>query len=81
MKLHPDIMPAFSIMIADFLYSPQNWEPVRRLVELLASKLNQDESLRDKHCQYLDQLEWESTLGTQTQPFVPANLHPAGWCP
>jgi len=40
MKLHPDIMPAFSIMVANFMFlqaalpfgadfSPQNWEPVR----------------------------------------------------
>ena len=56
LKLHPDIMPAFSIIIADFLYlqstlpfgtdfSPQNWEPVRHLVEVLAEKLFHDSSL------------------------------------
>ena len=53
MKLHPDIMPAFLIIVADFLYlqsalpfgtdfSPQNWEPVRRLVEVLSKKLFTD---------------------------------------
>ena len=68
MKLHPDIMPAFSIMVADFLYlqsalpfgtdfSPQNWEPVRRLVEVLAEKLFPDTTLRAKHRQYLDRLQ------------------------
>ncbi len=47
LKLHLDIMPAFSIVIVDFLYlqsalpfgtdfSPQNWEPERRLIEALA---------------------------------------------
>jgi hypothetical protein len=53
-------MPAFSIIIADFLYlqsalpfgtdfSPQNWEPVRRLIEVLAEKLLHDSSLILKH--------------------------------
>ena len=77
------LLPAFSIMIADFLYlqsalpfgtdfSPQNWEPARRLIKILAPKLYQDESLQDKHHKHLDQLQCESSLGTQTQPFVPA---------
>ena len=57
MKLHPDIISAFSIMVADFLFlqsalhfgadfSPQNWEPVRRLIEILAEKLFKDKSLQ-----------------------------------
>ena len=82
MKLHPDVMPAFSILIAEFLYLqsalpfgtdflPQNWEPVRRLIEVLATKLFDDKSLRQKHRQYLDRLQWEPTLGMHTQ-FVPA---------
>ena len=60
MKLHLDIMPAFLIIVADFLYlqsalpfgtdfSPQNWEPVRRLVEVLSEKLFTDTTLRTKH--------------------------------
>ena len=83
MKLHPDIMPAFSIMVADFLYlqsalpfgtdfSPQNWEPVRRLVEVLAEKLFPDTSLRTKHRRYLARLQWEPSLGKSKAPFVPA---------
>jgi len=83
MKLHPDIMAAFSIIVADFLYlqsalpfgtdfSPQNWEPVRRLVEVLAEKLFEDKSLRDKHRKYLDRLQWEPSLGKANTPFVPA---------
>ena len=83
MKLHPDIMPAFSIIVADFLYlqsalpfgtdfSPQNWEPVRRLVEFLAEKLFADKSLRQKHRQYLDRLKWETSLGKSKSHFVPA---------
>ena len=60
MKLHPDIIPVISIMVADFLFlqtalpfgadfSPQNWEPVRRLVKILAEKLFDDKTLRAKH--------------------------------
>jgi len=83
MKLHPDIMAAFSIIVEDFLYLqtalpfgtdflPQNWEPVRRLVEILAEKLFQDNTLRNKHRQYLDRLQWEPSLGKSNSPFVPA---------
>ena len=83
LKLHPDIMPAFSIIIADFLFlqsalpfgtdfSPQNWEPVRRLIEILAEKLFSDKSLVAKHRKYLDKLHWEPSLGKCTVPFVPA---------
>ena len=83
MELHPNIAPAFSIIVADFLYlqsalpfgtdfSPQNWEPVRRLVEILAEKLFDDKSLPDKHRKYLDQLKWEPTLGKATRAFTPA---------
>lgn len=83
MKLHPDVMPAFSIIIADFLYlqaalpfgtdfSPQNWEPVRRLIEILSEKLFNDPSLRTKHRQYLDQIQWEPSLGNVRARFVPA---------
>ena len=83
MKLHPDIMPAFSIIVADFLYlqaalpfgtdfSPQNWEPVRRLVEVLSEKLFIDTTLRTKHRRHLDLLQWEPSLGKCTTPFVPA---------
>jgi hypothetical protein len=74
MKLHPDIMPAFSIVIANYLFlqtalpfgmdfSPQNWEPVRRLVEVLSQKLYKDQGLRAKHRKYLDLLRWDSALG------------------
>ena len=83
LKLHPDIMPAFSIIIADFLYlqsalpfgtdfSPQNWEPVRRLIEVLAEKLFYDSSLTLKHRKYLDKLQWDPSLGKCRTPFVPA---------
>ena len=82
-KLHPDIMPAFSIIVADFMYlqtalpfgtdfSPQNWEPVRRLVEVLAQKLFGDKSLVIKHRKYLNRLQWEPSLGNSKASFVPA---------
>ena len=82
MKLHPDIMPAFSIMVADYLYlqsalpfgtdfSPQNWEPVRRIIEVLAEKLFADKSLVIKHHKYLVRLKWEPSLG-KPRTFIPA---------
>ena len=74
MKLHPDIMPAFSIVIANYLFlqtalpfgmdfSPQNWEPVRRLFGVLSEKLHSDHGLRAKHRKYLNLLNWDKTLG------------------
>jgi len=82
-KLHPDIIPAFSIIIADFLYlqsalpfgtdfSPQNWEPVRRLIEVLADWLFAYKSLIAKHCKYVDKLHWDQSLGKCKQEFVTA---------
>jgi hypothetical protein len=75
-KLHPDIMGAFSYIISDLLYlscglpfgtdfSPQNWEPVRQILEILAEKLFTDKSLRTKHRQYLDQLVFDRALGSK----------------
>ena len=83
MKMHPDIMTAFSIVVADFLYlqtalpfgtdfSPQNWELVHRLIEIVATKLSADKSLRIKHRKYLDRLQWEPALGEAKQAFAPA---------
>ena len=83
MKLHPDIIPAFSIIISDYLYLqsalpfgtdflPQNWEPVRRLIEVLAKRLFADKSLITKHRKYLDKLYWEKSLAKCKQPFVTA---------
>ncbi len=75
-------MAAFSIQVADFLFLqsalpfgtdflPQNWEPVRRLIEILAEKLFDDDSLRSKHQKYLDKLKWEPTLGKFKKKFTP----------
>ena len=83
MKLHPDIIPAFSIMVADFLFiqsalpfgadfSAQNWEPVRRLVKILAEKLFGDKSFRAKHNNYLDRPQWNKALGNKEMKFVRA---------
>ena len=64
-KLHPDIMGAFSFIIADQLFlscglpfgtdfSPANWEIIRQLLKELAEKLYDDDSLVIKHKNYLD---------------------------
>ena len=83
-KLHPDIMGAFSYIIANTLFlscglpfgtdfSPQNWEPFRRILELLAERLFDDDSLRTKHRKYLDQLVFDQSLGkSQERPFTVA---------
>lgn len=83
LKLHPDIMPAFSIMLADFLFlqaalpfgadfSPQNWEICRRIIEDLAEKLFHDTSLRSKHRQYLDRITFAPDLRHHVPAAVPA---------
>jgi hypothetical protein len=66
-KLHSDIMGEFSYIIAEQLflscgqpfgakYCPSNWEIVRQVLEKLATSLFEDDSLRQKHRQYLDHL-------------------------
>jgi len=76
-------MPAFSIMIADFLFlqaalpfgadfSPQNWEICRRIIEELAEKLFHDTSLRAKHRKYLDRITFAPNLRRHVPNAVPA---------
>ena len=84
-KHHPDVMGAFSYIIAKTLYlscgltmgsdfSPAVWEICRRLAEQLATSLFDDESLRTKHRQRLDQLQWSKRLGKgKKDDFVPAH--------
>lgn len=86
LKLHPDIMGAFSYIIADQLFlscacglpfgtdfSPQQWEPVRQILELLAERLFEDKSLVSKHKKYLDQMVFDKKLGRYNkQRFVRA---------
>ena len=83
MNLHPNIVPAFFIIVTDLLYlqsallfsmdfSPQNWEPVRELVKILAEKLVSDKLLPTKHRKYLDNLKWEPNLGKEKWAFTPA---------
>ena len=75
LKHHPDVLGAFSYIIADILYlscgltmgsdfSPATWEGPRRLIEQVAEKLFADETLVEKHRKYLDQLLWGEHLGT-----------------
>ena len=67
-KHHPDVMGAFSYIIADVLFlqcgqtfgsdfSPQNWEVMRRMAEQLATNLFNDKSLCTKHRVYLNELK------------------------
>ena len=81
LKHHPDIMGAFSYILDDILFlqialsfgadfSPANWEVVRRIAEILAEKLFDDDSLRDKHRQYLDRLSWQPSLGSTKARFT-----------
>jgi hypothetical protein len=83
MKHHPDVMGAFSFIIADLLYlscgltfgsdfSPSTWEVPRRIAEQLAEGLFDDESLVEKHREKLDELKWSKKLGTGTD-FTPAH--------
>jgi hypothetical protein len=73
-KLHPDIIGAFSYIIADQLFlscgqpfgadfCPSNWEIVRQVLEQLATSLFDDDTLRQRHRQYLDRLRWDRSLG------------------
>lgn len=86
LKLHPDIMGAFSYIIADQLFlscglpfgtdfSPQQWEPIRQILEILAEHLFEDSSLLQKHAQYLDQMVFDSDLGNESaSPYTRAVL-------
>ncbi|KAL3779516.1 hypothetical protein HJC23_011152 [Cyclotella cryptica] len=73
-KLHPDILGAFSYIIADQLFlscgqpfgadfCPANWEIVRQVLEHLATALFDDNTLCTKHRKYLDRLQWDRSLG------------------
>ena len=87
MKHHPDVMGAFSYIIADLLYlscaltfgsdfSPQTWEIPRRIAEQLATQLFHDKSLVAKHRSRLDQLKWSKQLGKgKASDFVPAHAN------
>ena len=83
LKLHPDIMPAFSIVVTDLLFlqaalpfgtdfSPQNWEVCRRLIEELSTKLFRDKTLRRKHRKYLDRIRFAPDLAQRLKTVVPA---------
>jgi hypothetical protein len=82
MKHHPDVMGAFSYLIADLLFlscgltfgadfSPPTWEVPRRMAEQLATNLFSTEGLVEKHRKHLDKLKWSKKLGQ------PAELTPA----
>jgi len=66
-KLHSDIIGAFSYIIANKLFlfcgqpfgmdfSPANWNVIHQVLEHLATSLFQDTSLHSKHQKLLDKL-------------------------
>ena len=90
MKHHPDVMGAFSFIIADLMYlscgltfgadfSPSTWEVPRRIAEQLSEALFDDDSLVTKHRQKLDQIQWSKKLGKASEDdFVrahPSSMH------
>ena len=83
MKNNADVMGAFSYIIDKVLFlqcglcfgadfSPACWEVCRRIIEILAEKLFDDETLPTKHRQYLDRLQWQRSLGSSKASFTPA---------
>jgi hypothetical protein len=85
LKHHPDCMGLFSFIIDDLLYlqcgltfgsdfSPASWEVTRRIIEILAESLFEDETLRSKHRRYLDRMQWQLSLGSTKAVLTPATL-------
>ena len=83
LKHHPDVMPAFSCIVANTIFlqcgmtfgsdfSPANWEIIRRIAEILATALFDDVTFRDKHRKHLDRLNWSTLLRSKRAKFVPA---------
>ena len=83
LKLQPDCMPAFSVMVSQFLFLqsalpfgtnflPQNWEAVRRIVESLARKLFDDKTLPAKHEKHLRLLKWDKNLNNKEATYTVA---------
>jgi len=84
-KHHPDIVGAFSFIVFQHVwiqigctfgsdFSPANWEGIRRTIEQLATSLFDDDTLREKHRQYLDKLQWDVSLDSRKKKhFVPAS--------
>ena len=83
LKHHPDVAGAFSYILGEYLFiqcsltfgsdfSPTNWKVVRRIAEQLAESLFADKSLREKHRQYLNRLQWKKDLGKKKIGFFPS---------
>ena len=47
---------------------------MRRIAEQLAESLFADKSLREKHRQYLNRLQWKKDLGNKRAGFSPAKI-------
>lgn len=84
LKLHPDIVGAFSFIISQRLFlscglpfgtdfSPANWEVIRRLLEAVAEALFDDESLCIKHAEHIKRMQFDRALGKiKPHTFAPA---------
>jgi len=83
LKHHPDVMGAFSFIIAESLFlqwaltfgsdfSPASWEVLRRIIEQLAEALFDDDTLIAKHRKHLDQTNWQKSLGSPKAKFTRA---------
>mmetsp|Transcript_29742 Transcript_29742/g.86679 ORF Transcript_29742/g.86679 Transcript_29742/m.86679 type:complete len:873 (-) Transcript_29742:2591-5209(-) len=77
-KHHPDVTPAFGLIIDMFLYfyvgqtfgsifSPANNEPVRRAREQLAESLGEDLSIIDKHKDLLSKIKFSKPAKAGTK--------------
>ena len=83
LKHHPDCMGAFLYIIDDILFlqlgltfgsdfSPAIWEVVRQIIEMLATFLFSDMTLRSKHRKYLDKMQWQQSIGSTKSCFTVA---------
>ena len=87
-KHHPDIVGAFSYVIAEYLFfqvglakganfSPSNWEAVWRIQSALATGLYHDTSLVPKHRTILDRIQWCRSLQPSSVPLLTRALKDA----
>ena len=85
LKYHSDCRGLFFFTIDDLLYlqygltfgsdfSLAGWEVVRRIIEILAELLFEDETLCSKHRKYVDRMQWQHILDSTNTVFTPATL-------
>lgn len=80
-KHHPDVVGAFSYVLAEYLFfqvglafgtnfSLSNWEAVWRIQSALATQLFHDASLVLKHPTILDRIQWCRSLKPRSAPLL-----------